>query len=92
MGVTTRNRIQFPNGGGNYFLSCGGRWVNPLKNLPPPVTPVDRFSVCDIEADLPTPAWGMFAVVKAADGGGRHYFYVGMPGGWKRAELESIDD
>ena len=50
------------------------------------------YYICDTEADLPSPAWGSFAVVKAADDGGRHYFYIGIPGGWKRAELEYIDD
>ena len=54
-------------------------------------TPMHVFD-CDTEADLPTAAWCKFAVVRAADPEGRHYFYVGTPSGWKRAELEPIND
>ena len=50
------------------------------------------FYICDTETDLPAPAWGRFAVVKEPDGNGRHYVYVGIGEGWKRAELELVGD
>jgi len=42
---------------------------------------------CDTVSDLPSPAWGTFAVVREADGG-EHYFYVGCGSVWKRVELK----
>jgi len=50
------------------------------------------FFDCDTEGDLPSPAWGKFAVVREADGRGRHYLYIGTATVWKRAELELIGD
>ena len=46
---------------------------------------------CDTEGDLPSPAWGKFATVRAADDQ-EHYFYVGTDASWLRAELKPIDD
>jgi len=55
-----------------------------------------RLDICDTEGELPSPAWGRFAVVKEATGGGpqgpRHYLYVATGDIWKRAELEPVDD
>ena len=68
----------------------------------------NQFAIflCDTEGDLPPTAWGRFAIVKQpVEGGGqggghgggqgggpKNYFYIGTDDGWKRAELEPIDD
>lgn len=87
-GGKSKRRQWFPCGDGSYYLNCKGDFSKPPDTQPSP----DQISVYDTEADLPTPAWGKFAVVKEVDPQGRHYFYVGTNDGWKRAELEPIND
>lgn len=49
----------------------------------------NQFAIflCDTEADLPTPAWGRFAVVMESNQSGHYYFQVGTSDGWKRTKL-----
>jgi len=46
-----------------------------------------KFYVCDAESDLPSPAWGKFAVVKEPGQSGHYYLQVGTSDGWKRTKL-----
>ncbi len=87
-GGKSRSRQWFPCGTGDYYLNCLGDFTKPPDTQPNP----DQILVYDTEEDLPGAAWGKFAVVRAADPQGRHYFYVGTNDGWKRGELEPIDD
>jgi len=46
-----------------------------------------KFYICDTEGDLPSPAFGKFAIVREPDEAGHYYFQVGTYYGWKRTKL-----